>query len=209
MKKYFSTKNIVTIAIFIALTTAATIVVKIPMLATEGYVNVGDTVVMFSAVLFGPVPGFLIGGIGSCLADLISGYPHWILPTFIIKGVEGFLVGILFLLFKKTRINRYISSVIVSVIGGGVMVAGYFVASWIMKGSAAVAFTSVPGNCMQWLFSVILSTLLIVAVEKTGILRKTKIENNFSIPRPAEKSAESNVEETKPEQNDTTKDGAE
>ncbi len=180
MKKYFSTKKIVTIALFIALTTAATLAIKIPSPATEGYVNVGDTVVMFSAVLFGPVEGFIIGGVGSCLSDLISGYPHWILPTFIIKGIEGFVIGLLFWLLRKVKLNKYISSAIVSVIGGGLMVAGYFFASWIMKGSAAVAATSVPGNCMQWLFSVILSEVLLVAVDKTGILKKTQLDNNFA-----------------------------
>jgi len=180
MKRYFSTKKIVTVAIFIALTTAATLAIKIPSPATEGYVNVGDTVVMFSAVLFGPVEGFIIGGVGSCLSDLISGYPHWILPTFIIKGIEGFVIGLLFRLLKKVKLNRYISSAIVSIIGGGLMVAGYFFASWIMKGSAAVAATSVPGNCMQWLFSVILSEVLLVAVERTGILKKTQLDNNFA-----------------------------
>lgn len=176
MKTKFSTKKLVTIAVLTALTTVATFAIKIPTVATEGYVNVGDTVVMFAAIALGPIAGFIAGGLGSCLADLISGYPHWILPTFIIKGIEGLIVGLLFRLFKKTKLNEYVSAGICAVIGAIVMIAGYFVASTIMKGSAAVALTGVPGNCLQGLFSVILSEVLLVAAKKTKITDKLEFD---------------------------------
>ena len=194
MKTRFSTKKLVTIAVLAALTTVATFAIKIPTIATEGYVNVGDTVVMFAAITLGPIAGFIAGGLGSCLADLISGYPHWILPTFIIKGIEGLLVALIFGLFKKTKLNEYVSAGISAVIGAIVMIAGYFVASAIMKGSAAVALTGVPGNCLQGLFSVILSEVLLAAAKKTRITEK--LEFDFGSGGDKNKKAEENGEKS-------------
>lgn len=194
MKTKFSTKKLVTIAVLTALTTVATFAIKIPTIATEGYVNVGDTVVMFAAITLGPIAGFIAGGLGSCLADLISGYPHWILPTFIIKGIEGLLVALIFRLFKKTKLNEYVSAGISAVIGAVVMVAGYFVASAIMKGSVAVALTGVPGNCLQGLFSVILSEVLLIAAKKTKIT--DKLEFDFGSGSDKNEKAEENGEKS-------------
>lgn len=194
MKTKFSTKKLVTIAVLTALTTAATFAIKIPTIATEGYVNVGDAVVMFAAITLGPIAGFIAGGLGSCLADLVSGYPHWILPTFIIKGIEGLVVALIFRLFKKTKLNEYISAGISAAIGAIVMVAGYFAASAVMKGSAAVALTGVAGNCLQGLFSVILSEVLLVAANKTKITEK--LEFDFGYGGDKNKKAEDNGEKS-------------
>lgn len=62
---------------------------QIPIPATQGYVNIGDSIVLISAIFFGPQVGFVAGGLGSGLADLLSGYPQWAIATFIIKGIEG------------------------------------------------------------------------------------------------------------------------
>lgn len=63
--KSISTKKLTMIAMFMALTTVATMVIQIPIPATKGYLNVGDTVVIASALLMGKMAGGLVGGIGS------------------------------------------------------------------------------------------------------------------------------------------------
>ena len=83
------------IAIFAALTCVMTMTIEIPVLATGGYINIGDFIVMFTGLMFGPIIGGLAGGIGSCLADIFLGWPLYALPTLIIKGLEGFVVGII------------------------------------------------------------------------------------------------------------------
>lgn len=55
----------------------------------KGYVNIGDTVVLLSGVLFGPLTGLAAGGLGSALADLLLGYGFWAPWTLLIKGLEG------------------------------------------------------------------------------------------------------------------------
>lgn len=159
-----------------ALTTAATCAIKLPTVATEGYINVGDAVVMFSAMLLGPWLGFVAGGVGSCLADLLSGYAHWILPTFLIKGIEGFVVGLLFRCLKKVCHNTYIVAAASCAVGAIEMAAGYFVASAIMKGSALVALTSLPANCLQGLVGLVLSSVLLAVAQKTRIAEKLELD---------------------------------
>jgi len=56
-----------------ALVCVATMVIKIPT-PTNGYVNIGDAMVLISGWLLGPAYGFFAAGGGSALADLISVY---------------------------------------------------------------------------------------------------------------------------------------
>jgi uncharacterized membrane protein len=82
-------------AAFIALVTASTLLIKIPVPVTQGYINLGDAAVIIAALLFGPRTGLIAGGIGLALADWLGGYAHWAPFTLIIKGLEGFLVGLI------------------------------------------------------------------------------------------------------------------
>jgi len=90
-----NTLRIITnIAIFSALVFVATMIVRIPIPATQGYFNVGDSMVYVAALLFGPLVGGFAGGIGAGLADII-GYPIFAPGTFAIKLAEGAIVGYL------------------------------------------------------------------------------------------------------------------
>jgi len=172
-------KTIAVYALMSALVTVATFAIRIPMVATDGYLNIGDGIVLFCGVAFGPLAGFLAGGIGSALADLISGYAHWILPTLLIKGAEGALAGILFFLLKKVRVNRFLSAGIASFPSAILMVVGYFFASWIMKGSAAVAVTSLPGNAIQGAAGIVLALLLLFSTSRIKNISSLLGENQF------------------------------
>ena len=71
------TRTLTHLALLIALTTAATMAVRIPVPGTGGYINMGDSVVYVAALLFGPVSGLAAGGIGSALADFLGGYGQY------------------------------------------------------------------------------------------------------------------------------------
>lgn len=163
------TKKTVLIAVMAALTTAVTFLVRIPTVATEGYINPGDAILLYTGVVFGPLAGFIAGGVGSCLADLAAGYAHWVIPTLIIKGIEGMTAGLLFRFFHRLKLNRFFSAVLSLIPSVIIMVAGYFLASAVMKGSFAVALVDLPGNCFQGLFGVAASMLLLVATAKIPV----------------------------------------
>ena len=56
-----------------ALVCVATMVIKIPS-PLNGYINLGDCIVLLSGWLLSPVYGFMAAGLGSALADLFAGY---------------------------------------------------------------------------------------------------------------------------------------
>ncbi|NLM06146.1 MAG: ECF transporter S component [Tissierellia bacterium] len=138
----FSTKKIATFGILIALTTVATMIISIPT-PTRGYVNLGDSVVMLSGVMLGPLGGFLVGGIGSALADLLLGYAYYAPLTFAVKGLEGLIVALVYKkLLKETKLP------VALVLGGLWMATGYLIGEIFMWGWPA-AIGSFPHNVLQ------------------------------------------------------------
>ncbi len=110
----------VTVA-FITLSFLGTMVIRIPIPASGGYFNLGDTFVMAAALLYGPLVGGVVGMIGPALADAV-GFPQFILATGVVKGFEGLLVGTL------SRIKPRTPWVILSLaVGVGVLVVGYYI----------------------------------------------------------------------------------
>ena len=87
------TLRLVMAALLTAMTCVATMVIKIPITATGGYINLGDCIVLLSGILLGPLYGGLAAGIGSALADLFSGYVAFAPATFLIKGIMAVIVG--------------------------------------------------------------------------------------------------------------------
>lgn len=187
-------RSIAIYALMTALVAVLTFALKIPTVATEGYLNLGDGMLLFCGVAFGPIAGGIAGGIGSALADLIAGYAHWMLPTFLIKGAEGALAGLLFSLLKKSPMNRFLSAGIAMVPAALLMVVGYFFASWIMKGNAAVAWTSVPGNAVQGSVGVALALFLLFNTSRIKNISAIVGKNQFYILKPIPSRAESDGE---------------
>ena len=127
------------LAILTALTTVATMVFQIPFIATQGYFNLGDTFVMISGFLLGPIGGFIAGGTGSALADLFLGYPVYAPITFVAKGFEGLLVGLFSFHTKEAaRISGW--DVIGILFGAVAMLLGYFLGEILLGYGIAAAF---------------------------------------------------------------------
>ena len=151
-----NTKKIVLNGLMISLVCLATMAIQIPVPGTNGYVNIGDAIIFITSILFGPTPGMIAGGIGSALADILSGYTHWALFTLIVKGFEGYVVGFIINKFKNTSLNIILSTLLGSVI----MVFGYFVFGAYLSGGFGVSLLSVPSNCIQGVVSIFLAVPL-------------------------------------------------
>ena len=83
----YNVKLIAITAMCAALITVTTAFIKIP--SPLGYSHAGDSMIYLAAsILPGPF-GIIASSIGGALADLISGYPHWAIPTAIIKAVNA------------------------------------------------------------------------------------------------------------------------
>jgi uncharacterized membrane protein len=94
-KTAISTIQLGATPVFTALVCATTMVFSIYVPSTKGFFNIGETMVYITALLFGPFVGAFAGGVGSMLADIFLGYPHYAIATLIIKACEGGVVGFL------------------------------------------------------------------------------------------------------------------
>ena len=146
------THKLVTYSLLIALVCVGTMFIKIHVPATNGYVNIGDAFIIISSLMFGPVAGMIAGGIGSAMADLLSGYAHFAVFTLIVKGIEGYIIGWLFVKFGGTKLAGMYSSLA----GVAFMVLGYFMVETVMYSSYKVALQSIAFNGVQALASFII-----------------------------------------------------
>lgn len=156
-------KLLVRYAVLIALTVVMTMVIHIPTIGTNGYLNLGDMVVFLAALILGKKGGFIVGGVGSAMADILLGYTHYAPITLIVKGLEGYIAGSLL----ETKIGKD-KPIIATSIAGIFMAFGYFVPEIFMYGKAAVA--SIPGNIMQGLLGAVASVVLYGALKRTKVL---------------------------------------
>ena len=153
-----STRQLTLAALFMALTTVATMVIHIPVPATQGFVNVGDSFVLLSGLLFSHYYGALIGGVGSALADLFLGYTIFAPVTLIVKAIEALLASYI------DRGNT-VSRVIAVIVGVTWMVFGYFVFEVFMF-DLPVALSAVIPNSIQGIVSAGLALLLYPIVRR-------------------------------------------
>ncbi|MEA2101552.1 MAG: ECF transporter S component [Thermodesulfobacteriota bacterium] len=160
------------LALFIALVAVATMIIRIPIPQTNGYMNLGDSIVLLSGVFFGPVAAFMAGGMGSALADIIGGYPQWAPWTLIIKGMEALIVWLGFFVFKTKKNKIGIVQVLCFCVATAWMVLGYLVAEWIMYDKMA-AMAELPFNLIQAAGSVILASLLLPVFNRVIQKRRT------------------------------------
>lgn len=162
------TQKIVIAAMLVALTCIATMIIKIPS-PLKGYLNLGDCVVLLSGWLMSPLYGFLAAGLGSGLADLISGYGVYVPATFAIKGAMAIAAcfGFRFLQNKITNISARIASGIIAEL---IMIFGYYVFEGFLYGFEA-SLVNIPANAVQGVAGLIIGTILIKIFENSKIIK--------------------------------------
>lgn len=122
---------------------AATFVGTIPNIpAGPGFFNLGEIVIYTAAFVFGGVVGGLAGGIGAAAADVFLGYGMWAPITFVVKGLEGYIVG-------QFAGSTFRSKVIAVALGAPIMIIGYFVAAYVLVGGPYAIFTELPMDVIQ------------------------------------------------------------
>ncbi len=147
------------LGLFTALVAVSTMIIRVPIPQTNGYMNLGDSMVLLTAIFFGPVGGFIAGGIGSALADILGGYPQWAIWTLIIKGAEAVIVAALIIVLRIRKEKISFLLVACFIVATSWMVLGYFIAETIMYDQKA-AMAELPANILQASGSVILASLL-------------------------------------------------
>ena len=157
------TKKIVISALMAALTLVATIVIKIPT-PMQGYIHLGDALVLVCGWLLGPVYGFCAAAIGSAMADILSGYMIYAPATFVIKGLVA-LVGLLLYIPFAKRTKSIFALIISAFCAELVMVGMYYIYEGILYGFIP-SLVNIPANLIQGLGGVVFGVVLMKSVGK-------------------------------------------
>jgi len=174
--------RIVSISILTAVTAVFTLLIRIPIAPTRGYINLGDVAIYFTAFTFGPVTALITAGLGTAIADLLSGYAQWAPISLFIHGIQGFFAGLIVrrsIIRMRERFEtdetgnesrrKYRISIPVILLAGIagliVMVGFYFLAGAALVGFGAAA-VEIPGNIIQCVVGVVGGFLLTKTVIK-------------------------------------------
>ena len=166
-------KKLILAALFAALSCVATMSIRIPTPGTGGYIHPGDAIVILSGVILGPVWGFLAGGIGSALSDLIGGYFIYVPISFVIIGLVALAAGLLYQKIGKNQKSRYIAVILGGVADIILVAGGYFVCEFFIYGAGAAA--SIPANIIQGVGGLVISCILYPILISIPNVRQTAV----------------------------------
>jgi len=146
--------------LFAAMTTLLTATLHIPI--GNGYIHCGDAVIYLSAAML-PMP-YAVGAsaIGGMMADIISGYPMYAIPTFIIKA----LLALTFSLIGGER--KFCARRVVGLVACGLVTAiGYWIAEAVLYGSWIAQFVAtVPASLIQAAGSAVVYAVVAMSMER-------------------------------------------
>lgn len=166
------TFNLVMTALMIALITVSIMFVKIPIMFTQGYVHLGDAVVFLAILLLGWKYGAVAAAIGAALGDLLGGAAVWAPWSLVVRGLMAVVMGI-FIDRAMKKQGRTVAGIPVvqligMVLGGLVMVAGYYAAEGLMYGNWVVPLMGIPWNIGQFAVGMVIASVLSAALYKTS-----------------------------------------
>ena len=160
--------KIVLTALFAGIDFCRYIVIKVPTVGTNGYVNIGDTLVLLSAWLIGGVYGGLAAGIGSALSDLIAGYGTYVPGTLIIKFLMAIVAYLIFYGIQEDKSEQSSGLSVSGIVAELIMVFGYFLYESTLLGYGLAAAASIPSNFIQ------AGTCLVLGYVLAGVLEGAK-----------------------------------
>ncbi len=176
-----STKNMTYMAMMAALALVATILIRVPVPATQGYIHPGDAVVMISVMMLGAKRGAASGALGEAMADLLGGYAIFSPITFAAK----LLMGVLVALAIKKYCNKKKTGKTVAVAEGLIflllacfsMVAVYYFAEAAIYGNLIIPLAEIPANIIQFSVSAVLAGIMGGLIRKSPV--KTMLNKNY------------------------------
>lgn len=166
MKSNLKNRRLLYLGMWSTLTIVLGIYVKIQTLIGI-FTPMCDVGVFLAAFLFGARGGFAVGAASGFLIDFFSGAPEWMLFSFIIHGLQGFVTG------KLAEVNIGLVNkkelpigwrVMFLIFGGLVMVIGYALAGWLLYGWRT-SIVQIPSNIVQTGVGIAITLVMEVAIK--------------------------------------------
>lgn len=160
--------------LFAAMITVFIYLVHIPY-GNTGYVHLGDTIIFLCASLLGEPYAALAAAIGGGLADLLSGFPIYIIPTVIAKA----LIALTFSSKDSKMLTK--RNMIACAASFAISILVYAVAEFIfgvafyglpVGGALTTAAATVLQNSIQAVSNTILYVVIALALDKLNLKRK-------------------------------------
>ncbi len=149
------TFRIVLTALMTAIEFVITRFIQIPI--PLGYLNVGNSIILFSCVLL-PFPyGLFVGAVGAAAADLLS-YPVYTLPTLVIKAL---MAAAFYALIKISgKGEKFIFQMIFAAAATLIPLIGYTIVGIWISGSFVTGIAQLPGLIVEYIVNLIILLML-------------------------------------------------
>ena len=156
-------RKLVFSALFAALICGATLALRFPT-PIGGYIHAGDAIVLLGAFVLGPAWGAFAAGLGSFLADLISGFALYAPASFVIKALVALIAAAILNsgMFKNKTVLASFSGAVAELF----MAGAYFFYDGVILNFGLAAMGDIPANLIQAVFAVIAGAALYKALEK-------------------------------------------
>ncbi len=163
-------KEMVYTSLLAALICVATFIIKVPSPVTNGYTHLGDGFIFIAVLLMGKKNGAWAGAIGAALADIIGGYSYYAIPTFIIKGIMAFIMGIVIEKLPDRMRYKWVAG---AVLGSVWQVFAYYAVGSLMVGNFISTISEIPGNTIQSAAGIISAAAFIGVFKHTPLGKDT------------------------------------
>ncbi len=137
-----TTEKLTLTGLMTAAVTVATIAIIIPVPNPGGYIHAGDSMVFLAVLVLGWKYGAFAAGIGSALADIVSGYAQWAPATLVIKMIMAALMGLAIEKAMKSMKNTTLLAVFVA----GSWLVFNFLTVYIVKQTASTDPSSLTSD---------------------------------------------------------------
>ena len=165
MRQTEKIKRLCETTLFIAIVFLGVFIIKFP--GPFGYVHIGDSMIFLAVLMLGTKQGAAAGGLGAAVADIVSGYTIWALPTLICKALMSFVMGTM-IKQHAFGLKGRVLWIAAAVCGGLTQGIAYVIFWYILFGSAA-AVAAVPGLAFQTVSGIIIAFTISEALQKTSL----------------------------------------
>lgn len=168
------TEQLVMTALMMTLILIGTIVIRIPIPMTQGYVHLGDAMIYIGVLLLGRKNGTIAASLGSAMADILSGYAFWAPWTLVIKAAMAYISGTAAEHAVRSADQHEggpsskarITTAAGMAAGGLLMTAAYFAAEGMMYGNWPAAALGIPWNIGQFAVGIAVALSISAAVSR-------------------------------------------
>lgn len=167
MRQTEKVKNLCEVALFIAIVFLGVFIIKFP--GPFGYAHIGDSMIFLAVLMLGGKRGAAAGGLGAAIADIVSGYAIWALPTLICKVLMALVMGAMIKHHAFGLKGRALW--IVSAVAGGLTQGVGYVIFWYALFGPAAAIAAIPGLTFQAVSGIIIAFVISEALQKTSLKR--------------------------------------